>query len=127
MAVSYDTSLLIAARSAILAYLESKTAPLQFVIKTSGGITLAVLPLQTPCGSVNVAGKLTFNIGARDDAADATGDAYQAFLMDSAGSPTTLMTIPCLAGSAASANYFVLSSLHIVAGAPVQLISASIG
>lgn len=91
-------------------------------IYTAGlGTLLAQINLANPAGSVS-AGVLTFNgTPLTEAAADATGVAAAAIVVD--GSGTTIIS-GLTVGSAA--GDIILSSVNIVAGQPVTITSASL-
>ena len=98
-------------------------------IKSAADVTLAVFNLADPCGTVNgTTGQLTLAglTGAiTAPAAAATGTAAYGELCDTAG--TVHLAMPCVQGAAPVSGRFVLQNLTIVAGAPVEIISATIG
>lgn len=101
------------------------TAP-KLDIYDSGNVLLSTLPLAYPSGAVNVSGQLVMVFGPRDEQAAATGTAsYAKFVAANASVLDDL--IPCQAGSVPVSGVVVLSSLSIVAGAPVEGVSFVIG
>jgi hypothetical protein len=128
MAANYDVALKVAARTAIRTLLETKTAPLKFVILNASNGVLGEIPLQTPCCTVNgTTGQLTFNVVTPSTATcTLAGTAVTAALRNT-GSTTNWITIDCKAGTAAEAGYFVLTTVDLTLGAPLELVSATVG
>lgn len=127
MSVAYHLDVKKAARQAVLDLLLAKTGPIKFDIVSSNNTVLATLPLLAGVATIDAGtGAMTFLIGPRDDAAAETGDAVAAILRDSGASPGDWMTADVKAGSAADGGWFVLSTIAIVQGAPVELTSAVI-
>jgi len=126
MSVTIHVDVLVAAHTAVLGEIDSEGATAYINIRDSGDVLLSTLPLTYPAGTVSgTTGKLTLGFGARDEEAAASGTASYAELCDHAAK--VLMELSCAAGSAPAADTCVLSSLSIIAGAPVEGVSATIG
>lgn len=95
-------------------------------IRDAADVLLATITLDDPCGSVNgTTGQLTLAIDARDESADATGTAAYGEICTSAG--TVIVAMPAQAGSTPVAGKIVMPSLSIASGAPVEVLSATVG
>jgi hypothetical protein len=70
-------------------------------------------------------GQLTMTMAGRNESADATGTAAYGEFCDSAG--LVHLSLPAQAGSAAVSGKIVINSLSIVAGGPVEVLSATVG
>lgn len=127
MAITFaGAALLVSVHTAVKDEIDGGGAAGYIDIYDSSDTLLSTLPLDYPCGTVNgTTGQLTIDFGARDDEAAATGTADYGVVKDSAG--TTLITLDCAEGTSAVADTLVLSSLSIVAGAPVEGVSFTIG
>jgi hypothetical protein len=95
-------------------------------IRDAADVLLAEVPLTDPCGTVNGGtGQLTITPAGRDESANATGTAAYAEVCDSTG--VVHLALPTQQGTAPVANRFVMNTLSIVAGGPVEVLSATIG
>jgi len=87
---------------------------------------LAQIPLTDPAGTVNGAtGQLTLTPAARDESADASGTAAYGELCDGTG--LVHLVLPAQAGTVAVSGNLVMNTVTVVAGGPVEVISAVIG
>lgn len=131
MSVTYSTAVKIAARTAILAQIDtgSAVATAYVNILNSADQVLATLPLTYPCGTVNGSGQLVFDVSnARDDAAEtAPTDRVATKARIHNRDNVQCLEATVVSGSAPSANNFVLTSTTIASGQPVELVSATIG
>ena len=94
-------------------------------LTNAAGTVLAVIPLDTPAGTVNpTSGQLSIAFDGRCEAA-ASGTAAYAKLRTSGG--TVLITLPCRSGVAPLSGYVTLASLTIVAGSPVEIDELTFG
>lgn len=126
MSVAFHADLLVAAHTAVLGEIDGAGATAYVAIYDSADTLLSTLPLDYPSGTVNATtGQLTITFGARDESAAASGTADYATICDAADK--VLITLSCAAGTAAVADTCVLSTLSIVAGAPVEGVSLTIG
>lgn len=124
--MSFHVDLLVAVHSAVRAKIDEAGTAAYINVYDASNVLLSTLPLLYPCGVVDSGtGQLEFSIGARDEEAAAQGVAHHANLCDRNGK--VMMSAPCSEGSAPVADTFVLASLTIVAGAPVELLSATLG
>lgn len=94
-------------------------------IRTAADALLATLTLPNPCGTVsNTTGVLTFNVPSAQNAS-ATGTAAYAEFCNAAGE--VKLALPAQQGTVAVSGRFVMNSLSLVSGSPVQILAASVG
>lgn len=126
---TYSVAALVAAHTALRDLIDSHaTLPGVLRIRDVSDVLLAEIPLADPCGTVTGAtGQLVLDVDPvpRDDSAAAGGTAAYAELCDGAGA--VHLTIPCQEGDTPVAGKVVLQSLTIVAGAPIELVSLTVG
>jgi hypothetical protein len=123
---TYSAAALIAAHTSFRDLIDSGSAAGFVRIRSAADVLLAECPLDDPCGTVNgTNGQLTFAFDGRDESANATGTAAYAEFCDSDGD--VHLALPAEAGVAAVSGKIVLNTLGIVAGGPVEIISATIG
>lgn len=126
MALSIPLATKIAVHTAIKNLIDADASPGYVEIKDASDDVLSTLPLDYPCGTVSgTTGQLVIDIGARDEEAALGGTAATADICDGAG--TVVFTLDCSAGTAPVADTAILTSLTIVAGAPVEINSLTIG
>ena len=126
MSVEIHVDVLTAAHTAVLGEIDAEGATAYVEILNSADTLLSTLPLTFPSGAVDpLTGTLTCGFDARDEAAAASGTAHHADVCDAAGKVCLKMT--CSAGSGPVSNTCVLTSLAIIAGAPVEGVSLTIG
>lgn len=95
-------------------------------LTNAAGTVLAVIPLDTPAGTVNpTSGQLSIAFDGRCEAATASGTAAFAKLRTSTG--TALITLPCRSGVSPLSGYVTLKSLSVVAGSPFELDELTFG
>lgn len=124
-AATYSAAAKVAAHTSFRDLLDSGASAGSAKIRTSADALLATIPLADPCGTVNgTTGQLTLDFPAPADAT-ASGEAAYAELCDSDGD--VHLALPCQAGSVAVSGKFVLNTLTVVSGSPVEVISATIG
>lgn len=122
---TYSAAALVAAHTSFKDLIDAGTAG-SVKIRDASDVLLAVCPLNDPCGTVNgTTGRLTFSFNGRDESADASGTAAYAQFCDSAG--VVHLSLPAQAGTVAVSGKIVLNTLSIVAAAPVEILSATIG
>lgn len=122
----YSAAALVAAHTSFRDLIDSGTGAGSIKVRDNSDVLLATIPLSDPCGSVNgTTGQLTFSIAARDESADATGTAAYAQFCDSDGD--VHLALPAQAGTSAVSGKIVLNTLSIVAGGPVEVLSAVVG
>jgi hypothetical protein len=123
---TYSAAALVAAHTALRDVIDGGSSAGFIRIRSSTDVLLAQCPLDDPCGTVNgTTGRLTFALDGRDESADASGTAAYGEICDSTGA--VHLALPAQAGSVAVAGKLVLTTLTIVAGAPVEILSATIG
>lgn len=123
---TYSAAALVAAHTSFRDLIDSGSGAGSVKIRDASDVLLAQIPLSDPCGSVNgTTGQLTFSIAGPDTGADASGTAAYAEFCDSDGD--VHLALPAQSGSSAVSGKIVLNTMTIVAGGPVQVISATIG
>lgn len=129
MAHSYSVAALVAAHTAIRDLLDSADpSPGVLDIYDNSGtpVLLGTIELDLPSGTINgTTGQLTLVQGAREESAPASGTA--AFGVFKAGDGTPVLTLDCQAGTEPVSGALVLNTLVVVAGGPIELVSATIG
>jgi hypothetical protein len=125
--MAYTIDLLLPVRNAMLATIDTGVARPAFKIYDSGNVLLATLALADPAGSVNgTTGLITLTPGTPETNAPAGGVASYATLSD--GDGVVLEDgVPVEQGNAPVAGKVIISTLNIIAGGTVELISATIG
>jgi hypothetical protein len=123
---TYSAAALVAAHTSFRDLIDSGSGAGFVRIRNSSDTLLAQCPLDDPCGTVNgTTGQLTFAFDGRDESANASGTAAYGEFCDSDGD--VHLALPAEAGSSAVLGKIVLNSLVIVAGQPVEIVSAVIG
>jgi hypothetical protein len=123
---TYSAAALVAAHTAFKDLIDAGTAGGSIKIRDAADVLLATIPLTDPCGTVNgTTGQLTITMAGRDESADANGTAAYGEFCDSNG--LVHLSLPAQAGSAAVPGKIVINSLSIVAGGPVEVLSATVG
>jgi hypothetical protein len=122
---TYSAAALVAAHTSFRDLIDSGAGPGLIRIRNAADALLAEVVLTDPCGTVNgTTGRLTFSVATNEDAATAGTAAYGEFC-NSTG--TVHLALPCEAGTAAVSGKLVLNSMALVAGGPVNIVSATIG
>ena len=123
---TYSAASKIAAHTAFRDLIDTGVGAGSIKVRDAADVLLATIPLSDPCGTVNgTTGQLTLSIAARDESADASGTAAYGEVCDVAGA--VHLALPAQAGASAVAGKIVLNTLTIVAGGPVEVLSATIG
>ena len=123
---TYSAAALVAAHTDFKDLIDAGAGAGSIKIRDAADVLLATIPLTDPCGTVNgTTGQLTITPSGRDESADATGTAAYGEFCDSAG--LVHLSLPAQAGSAAVSGKIVINSLSIVAGGPVEVLSATVG
>lgn len=127
MTATYSVAAKVAANQSFADLIDSGVSAGYISVRAADTTLLATIPLNDPCGTVDGGtGVLTFNVtGASDSSADATGTASYAEFCDSDGD--VHLTLTASAGTTPVSGEFVMNTLSVVAGGPVQLVSATIG
>ncbi len=122
---TYSAAAKVAAHTSFRDLLDSGSGAGSAKVRDASDVLLVTIPLNDPSGTVNgTTGQLTLDFPAAANAA-ASGTAAYAELCDSDGD--VHLAIPCQAGTSAVSGKFVLNTLGIVSGAPVEVVSATIG
>ncbi len=123
---TYSAAALVAAHTSFRDLVDSGAGAGFIRIRDAADVLLAQIPLSDPCGTVNgTTGQLTLSIAGRDESADASGTAAYGELCDSDGD--VHLALPTQTGSTPVANKLVLNTLTVVAGGPVEVLSATVG
>jgi hypothetical protein len=123
---TYSVAALVAAHTSFRDLIDAGVAAGSIKIRSATDVLLAQIPLTDPCGTVNGAtGQLTITPSGRDESADAGGTAAYGEFCDSAG--LVHLALPAQAGTVAVSGKLVLNTLTVVAGGPVEVVSATVG
>lgn len=123
---TYSVAALVAAHTAFRDLLDAGSAGASIKIRDASDVLLAQIPLTVPCGTINpTTGQLTLTPAGRDESADTAGLAAYGELCDSDG--LVHLSLPAVAGTAPVAGCVVLNTLTVAGGAPVEILSATIG
>jgi hypothetical protein len=123
---TYSAAALVAAHTSFRDLIDGGAGAGFIRFRDAADVLLAQVPLSDPCGTVNgTTGQLTFSIAGRDESADASGTCAYAEFCSSTG--TVHLALPAQAGTTAVSGKVVLNSLAIVAGGPVEVLSAVVG
>ena len=125
VSATYSAAAKVAAHTAFRDLIDTGSGNGTIKIRSAADVLLVTAPLADPCGTVNgTTGQLTFALGAAPTAV-ATGTAAYAEICDVAGA--VHLALPAQAGSAPVSGKMVLSTLSIVSGGLVTVVSATIG
>ena len=123
---TYSVAALVAAHTAFRDLIDAGTAGGSIKIRDAADVLLAQIPLTDPCGTVNgTTGQLTITPSGRDESANATGTAAYGEFCDSNG--VVHLSLPAQVGADAVSGKIVINTLSIVAGGPVEVLSATVG
>ncbi len=123
---TYSAAALVAAHTAFLNLIDAGSGAGFIRLRSAADTLLAQVPLDDPAGTVNgTTGQLTFDIAGPDASAAATGDAAYAEFCDSDG--VVHLALPAQSGTAPVPGALVMNTVSIVIGAPVYVLSATIG
>lgn len=123
---TYSAAALVAAQTALRDLIDAGSGAGFVRVRDAADVLLAQVPLSDPCGTINgTTGQLTFSIAGPDSAADADGTAAYAQFCDSDG--TVHLSLPAQQGGAPVSGKIVFNTLTIATGAPVELVSATVG
>ena len=115
----------IAANTTFVNLLDTGTAA-KWKVRDAADVLLAEALFDDPCGTVNgTTGQVTFVLNGRDESAVAGGTA--AYVEFTESDDTVHLSIPVQQGTVAVSGFAVMNSLAIVAGAPFEIITATIG
>ena len=124
---TWSLAVKIATRAALRDLLDAhETDPATITIHDASDVLLATIELGKPCAVINEGtGQMTFTQAAREEEAPAGGTPSYASIRDGAGAAHR--SLPCEVGSEPVAGKCVLNTGTIVAGGPVEIVSATIG
>lgn len=123
--ITYDDLVKVDAHTALRDFIDQGTGAGKLVLYTEADAVLATFTLAVPCGTVNgTTGQLTFSTIA-DVNGSGTGTCTWAQCVDS--DDNRAFDIPVQTGTSAVSGYLVLNTDAIVTGAPVSIVSATIG
>lgn len=123
--VTFSDEVMVDAANALLDKIDSGNSNAWINIRDADDVILAQISLDDPGGTVDAAGALTLSISGPDTSANASGTAAYAEVDKDIG--PACLAIPVIEGASAVAGYLVLTSVAIVAGEPVEILSAVIG
>lgn len=121
---AWSPAAVIAAHTALRDRLDAGVGAARITIHDAADAVLGTIVLEEPCGAVDAAGVLTFIQAVREEDA-AAGTASYGTLRD--GDGVAHRSLPCEAGTEPLAGKIVLNTLTIVAGSPIELVSATVG
>jgi len=125
--MAYTNTLLQPVRAAMLTRIDTGVDRPRFKVYNSSNTLLATFPLADPAGSVDGStAVITLTPGADPIVAAVTGTVTYATLEDGDGVVLD-DAIPVEQGTAHVAGKVIISTLNIIAGGTVELISATIG
>lgn len=125
MAYAYSAALWVAAQGAALAVIEGGASAPTIKIRDSGDVLLATAVIDESGSTCSgTTGDITFAIATQEASADASGTAAYAQICD--GDGTVHAEMDCAQGASPVAGACVMNTLTIVAGAPVDVLSATI-
>jgi len=123
---TYSPAAKIAAHTSFRDLIDSGAGAGFIRLRSSADVLLGQVPLSDPCGTVHgTTGQLTLSIAGPDTAADASGTIAYGEICDSDGD--VHLAIPAQAGSAPVSGKIVMNTLTVLAGGPIDVISATIG
>lgn len=122
---TYSAQALIDAQTSFRDLVDAGTGAGKIFIRDDSDVLLAEVPLSDPCGTVDGAGQLTLSIAGPDTSADATGTATYGEIADSDNN--VCLSLPVQVGTSAVSGYLVMNTASIVAGGPVDILTATIG
>lgn len=126
VSATYSAAAKVAAHTAFRDVIDGGSGAGLIRIRSAADVLLAEIVLTDPCGSVNgTTGQLTITPAGPDTSANATGTAAYGEICDSTGA--VHLALPAQAGSAPVSGKVVLSTLSIVAGGQVTVVSATVG
>lgn len=122
----YSTATIVAINTAVLGEITGNgSSGCTLKIYDSADVLLSTVPLSDPPGTVDGAGQLTLTASGPNTSAAATEYAAFCEIHDAIG--TWITRMPCIVGADPVSERLVLNSLYIVAGAPVSILTMTIG
>lgn len=123
---TYSVAALVAAHTAFRDLIDGGAGAGFVRLRDAADVLLAQVPLSDPCGTVNGAtGQLAFAIAGRDESADADGTAAYGEFCDSTGA--VHLALPVQESLTPVAGAIAMNTTSVVAGAPVEITSATVG
>ena len=123
---TYSVAALVAAHTAFRNLIDAGAGAGSIRLRSEADVLLAEVPLSDPCGTVNGAtGQLVFAIAGPDTGANANGTIAYGQFCDSAG--LVHLAMPAQVGASAVAGFVSLNNLTVLAGGPVEVLSATLG
>jgi hypothetical protein len=123
---TYSVAALVAAHTSFRDLIDSGVGAGFISVRGADDALLATIPLDIPSGAVNgLTGQLVFSMAGPDESAEASGAAAYVEFCDSSGA--VHLALPAEAGEAPVPGKVVFGTLTIVAGGPVEVISATVG
>ena len=123
---TYAAVSLVAAHTSFRDLIDSGAGAGYIAMRNSADLLLAQVPLVDPCGTINgTTGRLALAIAGPDTSANASGTVAYAEFCNSTG--TVYLSLPAQVGASAVSGYIVLNTLTVVAGSPVEVLSATVG
>ena len=121
----YSATAKVDAQTAFRDLIDAGTGAGKIFLYDEQDVLLAEIPLNDPCGTVDVAGLLTITASGPDTSADASGTCTWGEIADS--DDLVHLTLPALQAVNPVAGYLVLNSTQIISGTEVTLSSCVIG
>ena len=123
---TYSAAALVAAHTSFKNLIDAGTGAGSIKIRDAADVLLSQVALLDPCGTVNgTTGQLVFAIAGPDASADAGGTAAYGEFCDSDG--LVHLALPAQQNVVAVSGYITLNTLTIVAGGPVDVLTATVG
>lgn len=123
---TYSASAKVAAHTALRDLIDGGVTAGKLRIFDASDVLLWETALSDPCGTVNgTTGQLTITVPAGTVNAAASGTAAWGALTDSTNA--AIWSAPAQAGTAAVSGNLVINTLAIVSGAPVAVVSITVG
>lgn len=125
IAATYSLGVRVTAHTAFRDALDAGAGPAIVRVRSAADVLLGTVTLTDPCGTVSGStGILTFSM-AGTGSASATGTAAYAEFCTSAGAVE--LALPAQQGTTAVSGRFVMNSLSLVSGNPIEILAASVG
>jgi hypothetical protein len=123
---TFSLDVRIAAHDALLTLIEAGAGTPAVELRSAADAVLASYPLSDPAGVVSgTTGQLALSIAT--DTANAAADGTIAYAAIVDGDGDDKLTLPAATGTAAVSGFAVVNQLAVLTGAPVTLLSVTIG
>lgn len=124
---TYSVAAKVAAHTAFRDLIDGHaTQPGQIRVRDAADVLLGTITLADPCGAVSgETGQVTFAPMTRDESGDVGGTIAYVEICDGAGA--VHLALPAEAGTAPVAGKAVFNTLTVVAGAPIEISSVTVG